>query len=389
VKAGSPPPTTVELHGPPVDSEPDGSPKKSLKQILIEPIPGLLLAIAISAAAIRLADVPYVKDHLHLGAMLLVILLGMLWKNVLPPPKWALPGIAVAQKPILRWGVALLGFKLSIGELISIGAPALAVVVIGTCAALAFGWWFGRAMGLNERLAPVLAVGGAVCGASAILAAETTVKAEQQDVAASIGVITLYGTLGIVLYPILGRGLHMAPFLYGVWTGASLHETAQVVAAGASLHVEKIATVVKLARIAMLAPIVFYLAWWMRKNGGEARAKVPLLPWFLVLFLAFTLINSSTAFGLAQPLLSKDAVGHINDANVWILAIGMAGVGLQTGFKDLRKAGWMSILVGGAQWLFLSLVAFTLATVLCGKQALPSTSPESVPAGPTIIQRPS
>lgn len=379
------PPAHVELHGPPVDVNTSGF-KKPLKDAILAPIPGLLLAIAITAAAIRLGDVDYVKNHLHLGAMLLVILLGMLWKNILPPPKWALPGIVVAQKPILRLGVALLGFKLSLGELISIGAPALVVVILGTCAALAFGWWFGKAMGLNDRLAPVLAVGGAVCGASAILAAETTVKAEQQDVAASIGVITLYGTLGIVLYPILGRTLHMVPFLYGVWTGASLHETAQVVAAGAALGVEKVATVVKLVRIAMLAPIVFYLAWWMRQKGGEAKAKVPLLPWFLVLFLVFTLLNSSTIFGLSQPLLSKDFVGHINDANVWILAIGMAGVGLQTGFKDLKKAGWMTILVGGAQWVFLSLVAFTLATLLC---AQPPKGAGTAPSGPIIIQRPS
>ena len=385
MKAGTPP-THVELHGPPVDTDP-GGPQPPLKEVLLAPIPGLLLAIAITAAAIRLGDVPYVKNQLHLGAMLLVILLGMLWKNILPPPKWAMPGIVVAQKPILRLGVALLGFKLSLGELISIGAPALVVVIVGTCAALAFGWWFGKAMGLNDRLAPVLAVGGAVCGASAILAAETTVKAEQQDVAASIGVITLYGTLGIVLYPILGRGLHMVPFIYGVWTGASLHETAQVVAAGASLGMEKVATVVKLARIAMLAPIVFYLAWWMRKNGGDARAKVPLLPWFLVLFLVFTLLNSSTIFGFSQPLLSKDLVGHINDANVWILAIGMAGVGLQTGFKDLKKAGWMSILVGGAQWVFLSLVAFTLAMLLCSGHTGPDSGATPA-AGSTIIQRP-
>ncbi len=386
MKAGTPP-TQVELHGPPI-VDGSGGPTKPLKDVLLAPIPGLLLAVSITAAAIRLGDVPYVKNQLHLGAMLLVILLGMLWKNILPPPKWAMPGIVVAQKPILRLGVALLGFKLSIGELISIGAPALVVVIVGTCAALAFGWWFGKSMGLNDRLAPVLAVGGAVCGASAILAAETTVKAEQQDVAASIGVITLYGTLGIVLYPILGRGLHMVPFIYGVWTGASLHETAQVVAAGAALGMEKVATVVKLVRIAMLAPIVFYLAWWMRKNGsGDGRAKVPLLPWFLILFLVFALLNSSTMFGLSQPLLSKDLVGHINDANVWILAIGMAGVGLQTGFKDLKKAGWMTILVGGAQWVFLSLVAFTLAMLLCGGQPAPAAG--TTPSGSVIIQRPS
>lgn len=347
----------------------------------------MLLAIAISALAIRLADIPYVKEHLHLGALLLVILIGMLWKNLLPPPKWALPGIAVAQKPVLRWGVALLGFKLSIGELIAIGAPALLVVIVSTTAALAFGWWFGKAMGLNEKLAAVLGVGGAVCGASAIIAAETTVKAEQPDVAASIGVITLYGTLGILIYPLIGRLVGMPTFMYGVWTGASLHETAQVVAAGDALGVGQVATVVKLARIAMLAPIVMYLAWWMRRKGDEAEAKVAIVPWFLVLFVVFTLVNSSTLFGFSQPVLSKDVVAWINSANMWVLCIGMAGVGLQTGFKDLKKAGWMTILVGGAQWLFLALVAFAMASILCQTPSA-GTGSQTDPTKNVKIQRP-
>ena len=363
-------------------------PKRDYRHLILDPIPGLLLTLAISAAAIRLANVPYVKDKLHFGALLLVILLGILWRNILPPPSWATPGIRIAQKPVLRWGVALLGFKLSIGALVQIGGPSVAVVVIGTTAALCFAWWFGKAMGLHEKLNILMAVGGAICGASAIVAAESVVKAEKEDVVAPIGVITLFGTLGILIYPLLGRALHMPTFLYGVWCGSSLHETAQVVAAGDALGAGTIATVVKLARIAMLAPIVFYLAWWMRKKGQEAEAKVSVVPWFLVLFVIFALLNSSTTFGLSQPLLPKSAVDTINDFNVWILCIGMAGVGLQTGFKDLKRAGAMPLLVGFAQWMFLSLVAFGLASVLCKNPPQSVQTNQTAPLHETKIQRP-
>jgi len=359
--------------------------KPDFRKLLLDPLPGLLLTLAISAAAIRLSNVDYVKNKLHFGSLLLVILLGILWRNILPPPSWTMPGIRIAQKPVLRWGVALLGFKLSISALVQIGGPSLAVVVIGTTAALAFAWWFGKAMGLHDKLTILMAVGGAICGASAIVAAESVVKAEKEDVVAPIGVITLFGTLGILIYPLIGRALHMSQFLYGVWCGSSLHETAQVVAAGDALGAGTIATVVKLARIAMLAPIVFYLAWWMRKKGEDSEAKVAVVPWFLVLFVLFALLNSSTSLGLTQPLIPKSVVDTINDINVWVLCVGMAGVGLQTGFGDLKKAGAMPLLVGFAQWIFLSLVAFGLASVLCKN---PPQISKPAPIHETKIQRP-
>lgn len=379
MKSANPPTTT--LHGNYTDPAPKGT-SPSLWTQIVQALPGLLLALAVSAAAIRLADVKYVKETLHLGALLLVILLGMLWKNVLPPPQWALPGISVAQRPVLRWGVAFLGFKLSLVKLVSVGGPALAVVVIATTAAVAFGFWFAKAMGLNERLAALLAVGGGVCGASAIIATETVVKGERKDVAASIGVITLFGTIGILLYPFLGHLLNLPQFLYGVWTGASLHETAQVVAAAQALHAEDVATVVKLARIAMLAPIVFYFAWWMRKSGHEAEAKVAIVPWFLVLFLVFALANSF----LPIPKATVDWIN--NTGNLWLLCIGMAGVGLQTGFKDLKQAGLTAVLVGLVQWIFLAVLSFALAAVFCRTPQPVSDSNSTTPKGNVIIPRP-
>src|SRR5256885_5152151 len=211
---------------------------RGLKAALTSLLPGLLLVVLLATAGFWLADLPWVKNTLHVSALLLVILLGMAWKSLLPEPPLVLPGIRMAQRPILRWAVAGLGFRLSVGELWKIGGPALVVVVVSTSAALLFGWWIARRLGVAEKLALLLGVGGAICGASAVVAADTVVQGERRDSALAMGVITLLGTVGIVVYPLLQHALGMNDFLYGVWDGASPHEMAQGVAAGFSVSAE-------------------------------------------------------------------------------------------------------------------------------------------------------
>jgi len=335
-----------------------------------EAVPGLVVSALLATAAFLLADQPFVKDTLHLSALLLVILLGMALRTVLHVPAWAAPGVRVAQRPVLRWAVAGLGFRLSIGEILKIGAPALGVVVTSTFVALIFGWWLGRRLGLNDKLATLLAVGGGICGASAVVAADSVVHGDKRDSALALGIITLLGTLGIVAYPWIGRAAHMGDFLYGVWDGASLHEMAQVVAAGSGFSKEAtgVATVVKLVRITLLAPVVFALAWRMRPRSGDPAAigsrpeageapKVSFVPWFLVLFVIFAAVNST-------GWLAKDVIQTIQRADLWLLCVGMAGVGLQTSFAELGRAGWAPIAAGAAQWAALALTAYGLASVL-------------------------
>ena len=324
-------------------------------------LPGVLLCAALATAGFWLADLAWVKDTLHVSALLLVILLGMAWKSLLPEPAAVLPGLRLAQRPILRWAVAGLGFRLSIGELWRIGAPALGVVVLATGIALAFGWWVARRLGVPEKLGILLGVGSSICGASAVVAADCVVQGERRDAAVALGIITLLGTLGIVVYPLLGHALGMPEFLYGVWTGASLHEMAQVVAAGFGMSDEaaRVATVVKLARISLLAPVVLYLGWSLRhRHVAAGKAHVAPVPWFLVLFVIFAGVNS---LGIV-PARWLDLVRR---ADLWLLCVGMAGVGLQTGFSDLRSAGARAIVAGGLQWLVLAVVSYALARWLC------------------------
>lgn len=326
---------------------------------LREAFPGLAVSAMLATAALMLAETPLFRDTLHLSALLLVILAGMALTSFVRLPEWTLPGVRVAQRPVLRWAVAGLGFKLSLGEIVRIGAPALVVVVVSTTAALAFGWWVARRLGVGEKLAILLSVGGAICGASAVVAADSVVQSEKRDSAVALGVITLLGTLGIIAYPWLGRAMTMNDFSFGLWNGATLHEMAQVVAAasGFSDAAKAVATVVKLARITLLAPVVFALAWWLGRRGRAGEAKVSPVPWFLVMFVVFAAVNSAAVL----PAATLDAIRR---ADLWLLCVGMAGVGLQTGFHDLKAAGWAPIAAGAAQWAFLAVVALLMARLV-------------------------
>lgn len=326
---------------------------------LREAVPGLIVCALLATAALMSADSPLMRDTLHLSALLLVILAGMALVSFMRLPAWTLPGIRVAQRPLLRWAVAGLGFRLSLGEIARIGAPALAVVVVSTGAALFFGWWVARRLGVSEKLALLLGVGGAICGASAVVAADSVVQAEKRDSAVALGVITMLGTVGIVIYPWIGRALGMGDFAFGLWDGATLHEMAQVVAAasGFSEPAKSVATVVKLTRITLLAPVVFGLAWWLRRRGAAGEAKVSAVPWFLVMFVVFAAVNSS-------GLVPAPWLEALRRADLWLLCVGMAGVGLQTGFHDLKAAGWAPIAAGAAQWAFLAVAALAMARLV-------------------------
>ena len=328
---------------------------------ILELLPGLVLAVALAALAIVLADLPAIKNATHVSALLLVILLGMLVRSVVPIPAATAPGLRMAQRPILRWAVAGLGFRLSLGELWRIGVPALVVVTVSTALALWFGWWIAARLGVPRKLGILLGVGGAICGASAVVAADSVIQGERRDAPVALAVITLLGTIGILLYPLLYHALGRTPFVYGVWDGASLHEMAQVVAAGFGVSDEaaRVATVVKLARIALLAPVVLLLAADLRRHHQHAgAAHVAPVPWFLVLFLVFAVINSIGV--IPAPWLDA-----LRRADLWLLCVGMAGVGLQTGFHDVREAGVRPIAAATIQWVFLASVSLALATWLC------------------------
>jgi uncharacterized integral membrane protein (TIGR00698 family) len=319
-------------------------------------VPGLALCVGLGSLAFAAGDVGWVVDTVHAGPLLLVLLVGMAWQAAAGLPGGCAVGVNVAKKPILRWAVAGLGFRLSVGDVWRVSGPALAVLVVSTAAAVWVGLRLARRAGVSEKLGMLLSVGGAVCGASAVVATDTVVQAKENEAAYAVGVITIVGTVGTILYPLAHHLLGLSERLYSLWDGASLPEMAQVVAAGDSVSAAAAehATVVKLVRICLLAPIVFSIACTLRAQRRAAGdPRVPLVPWFLIAFAGCVALTST-------GWLDAGLLAWLQRADLWLLCVGMAGVGLHTNLRTLRAAGPRPLLVGAMQWLFLAALSLGL-----------------------------
>lgn len=326
---------------------------------------GLTVCVALALFAGWLAELEFVKETLRLSALLIVILLGMAIGSAVSLPSLFDAGIKVAQKPVLRWAVAGLGLRLTLQEIGRMGGPSVLLVLFLVVLAGFFSCvWLARWFGVGEKLGLLLATGGSICGASAIVAADSVVEAEGKDAAVSLGIVTFWGTVGIFIFPVVAQALGWKDFAYGLICGSTLHETAQVVAAASGLSpaATEVATVVKLVRICFLAPMVLGMGWWLSRQSGRESSgkKAQLVPWFLVMFCVFSVVVSVVTDAGFQGFV-KDVA---NPAVKFLLAVGMAGVGLQTKVQDLWKAGWGALGLGLVQWLVMIGVAMGAMSIL-------------------------
>jgi tetratricopeptide (TPR) repeat protein len=190
--------------------------------------PGLLLTAGIVVAAFTLRQVPALSMF---SPLILAVVLGVGLRNALGLPAAALPGMQFALRRLLRLGIVTLGLQLTLSQIAEVGLTGVAIIVTGLCATFGFTTLAGRALGVPANLTRLIATGTSVCGASAVLAAHAIGGKSDEDVAYAIACVTLFGNAAMLVFPLLGQGLD--PRAYGLWTGASIHEVAQVVAAGA------------------------------------------------------------------------------------------------------------------------------------------------------------
>ncbi len=309
-------------------------------------LPGLLLAGTLAAAAFALRALPALSG---MSPLLLAIALGMLVCNLVGTPRWAHPGLALCLRWPLRAGIVLLGLQLTLAQLAAIGLGGLLLLAAVVAATYLFTVAAGRALGVDRRLAALLGVGTSICGASAIVAANAVIRDRDGGVPYALGVITACGTVTMLLLPLLGRWLELSPLAYGLWAGATVHEVAQVVAAGFAYGTEagEFSTVAKLTRVLMLAPFVLLLAWssaWAADGPRQAR---PPVPWFVFGFAAMVGVAST---GLVPPALLEVA----GIASRALLALSLAAIGLETAFAAMLGRGWRGLLLGGVATLFIT-----------------------------------
>lgn len=325
-------------------------------------LPGLALALALGLGGLLLAALPALA-RLQLSALTVAIVLGMLVGNLAGarlPPALA-PGVGCAQRSLLRAGIILYGLRISFQQIAAVGPGALLLDVLIVTSTLALGLWIGqRWFALDRDTSLLTACGSAICGAAAVLAAERLLKSAPDKVAIAVAGVVLFGTLDIFLYPQLAHWLALSPVHYGIYTGATVHEVAQVVAAGSAIDptAADTAIIVKLTRVLLLVPFLFVLGAWQARHaeGGGGAVTVP---WFALGFLAVCLFNSLVE-------LPAQVRARLLDLDTLLLAMAMGALGLETRLARLRALGPRPLLLATALFGWLTIGGYWMLHFVIG-----------------------
>jgi uncharacterized integral membrane protein (TIGR00698 family) len=333
--------------------------RKRLDRQIVRIAPGLLLALCIASVAFLLHLLPGLNI---LSPLILAILLGILLRNSIGVPVRCHPGIKFALKRLLRLAIALLGLQVSLSQLHQVGIIGFLAIAIVLVATFGFTCWLGRYLKVGKALTYLIAVGTSICGASAIVAMAATIDNSDEDTTYAVGIITLYGTLSMLLYPLVLPFLSLTPEAFGIWCGSSIHEVAQAIAAAFQSNSVsgELASIAKLSRVLWLAPIIPIASTLYARSQTASNANHPVrsvVPWFAVGFVALILLNSWGLF----PTSLKTNVGQ---ANLLLLSTAMAAMGLETRLQNIQKIGLKPLYLGALSWLFITVLSLGFATAL-------------------------
>ncbi|QXI50083.1 MULTISPECIES: YeiH family protein [Pseudomonas] len=317
--------------------------------------PGVVVSLIVGAAA------SFLSEHYAAPVMLFALLLGMAL-NFLAVDGPCKAGIEFTARTVLRLGVALLGMRITLDQIASLGWKPVALVVSLVVVTILAAVVVAKALGFSRLFGLLTGGATAICGASAALALAAALpqhpRKEHATLFTVIGVSAL-STLAMILYPMIAQWLHLSPGQAGVFLGATIHDVAQVVGAGYSLSTETgdIATVVKLMRVAMLLPVIVCAAMITRHQGLEAGGqRPPLLPWFAVGFLLLACVNSTGWVPAAVQ-------GGINELSRGCLVVAISALGMKTQLKALASVGFKPIALMVGESVFLVLLVLALMHV--------------------------
>jgi uncharacterized integral membrane protein (TIGR00698 family) len=319
--------------------------------------PGFAATLVVALAS------TYLSDHYRAPPVIFALLLGMALNTLSAEPRYR-PGIDVSARLLLRISVALLGLRITFAQVGELGWSTAAMVLVTVPLTIAFGVLIARAMRLENRFGVLSAGAVAICGASAAMAIAVAWprKETERDTVVVIACITTYSTIAMILYPALLGHLHLDATQTGRILGGSIHDVAQVVAAGyaSSQRAGDAATIVKLMRVAMLLPVVLAITLKTATRGdpGASRAgKVALIPGFLVAFVALTALNGF-------DLVPKALAAQLADVSKWLLVVSVAALGMKTNARDLVAVGRAALLLIAAETLFLGFAVVGWITLL-------------------------
>jgi uncharacterized integral membrane protein (TIGR00698 family) len=331
----------------PGEPEPEGGPSH-----LARFAPGLVA----TATAVFLA---WSVNRLEpaLSPLTCAVLLGAVAANARVLPRGAAPGLGFAGRRLMRLGIVLLGLRLALGDVLALGWATLAVT-LGVVALTFLGtWWLGRRMGLPGDQPLLVATGFSICGASAVAAMNGVTDSDEDDVVTSVALVTLCGTLAIILLPLLQHPLGLTGLSFGRWVGASVHDVGQVVATAQTAGPGALeqAVVVKMMRIALLAPLVASVAVTRRRHSARLEQaparRAPLVPLFVLGFLAMIGLRS-TGVVPAQVLDWSQTSANL------LMAAGLFALGTGVDVRRLARTGGRALALGLASWLLIATAAY-------------------------------
>ncbi|ROU09073.1 YeiH family protein [Lysobacter enzymogenes] len=318
----------------------------------------MALAAAIAVAAMGLAALPALQAA-GLSALTLAIVLGIAAGNTVFPSIAGRVGSGVdfSKAMLLRAGIVLYGLRVTFQEIAGVGAAGLAVDIVVVAGIFCLGTWLGtRWLKLDRETSMLIGAGSAICGAAAVMATEPVVKGQAHKVSVAVATVVVFGTLGMFVYPWAYPYLGLSEHAYGVFAGSTIHEVAQVVVAGRAVgeQAASAAVIEKMLRVMLLAPFLLILSSRLGAGGGAdgARSKI-VIPWFALLFVAVSGINSLHLLPAAWKavLIQLDTV---------LLAMAMAALGLRTHIGAIRQAGAKPMLLAAILFATLTVGGYAL-----------------------------
>lgn len=344
---------------------------------------GVLLVALFSLAAFYISQLQVVKS-LSLSPLIVGILLGTLYANTLRsklPQEWV-PGIKFCTKQVLRTGIVLYGFRLTLSDVYAVGLPAIMVDLIIVIGTLGIGMALGKLLKMDSQTTLMTSTGSAICGAAAVLGAESVVKCPSHTTAVAVSTVVIFGTIAMFLYPVMyhsGWLNDLGDIGTAIYTGATLHEVAHVAAAGNAmdptdtLGIAGTATITKMIRVMLLAPVLVVMAIALSyqrnkasnadgNNAVKERTKIT-IPYFAIGFIVIialnTLIGEYVGVTNVKDIPFNSTIEYLD---TFLLTMAMTALGIETSIDKFKAAGakpfvlalllFVWLLVGG---YFLSL----------------------------------
>ena len=336
-------------------------------------LPGLSLAAAVAAAATALAHIGWLQSH-GLSALTLAIVIGLAAGNLLPAPVLAASadGLNLAKQRLLRAGIVLYGLRLTFQDIGHVGLAGVAIDAAVLASTFTLACTLGpRLFGLDRTTSILIGAGSSICGAAAVLATEPVVRGRPEQVAVAVATVVGFGSVAIFLYPALYHlvaAVHpLSASEYGLWAGSTIHEVAQVVAAGHAVGdaAADTAVIAKMVRVMMLAPFLVALSAWAAHSRPATvnQPRPPItIPWFAFGFVALAGLRS-------LDVLPPATLALADGADLALLAVAMAALGLTTRLSAMKAAGLAPLGLGAvlAAWLVVGGAAINFAvTALAG-----------------------